>query len=105
MGDIDGGRAGLLMQPLDLDPHVDAELGVQVRERLIEQKDARLAHQSAAHGDALTLAAGELTGAPFEQMLDLQRLGDDGHRLVALVLRTLRISMPKAMFSATDMLG
>jgi len=84
MGDIDRRRAGLLVQALDLDPHVDPELGVEVRERLIEEKYARLAHQSAAHGDALALAAGELTGAPIEQMLDLQGLGDSRHRLVAL---------------------
>ena len=32
------------MQPLDLDAHVDAQLGVEVGERFVEQEHAWLAH-------------------------------------------------------------
>ena len=41
----------------------DAELGVEVRQRLVEQEGRGLAHERAAHGDALALAAGELRAA------------------------------------------
>jgi hypothetical protein len=47
------------MQRLDLGAHVDAQLGVEVRQRLVEQEDLGLADDGAAHGDALALAAGK----------------------------------------------
>jgi hypothetical protein len=46
----------------DLDPHLDAQLGVEVRERLVEQEHLRLAHDGAPDGDALALAARERPG-------------------------------------------
>src|ERR1700722_1401519 len=55
--DIDDRCSGLLMKPLDLDTHVDAKLGVEIRERLVEQEHLRLAHEGSAHGDALPLTA------------------------------------------------
>ena len=58
--DIDDCRARLLMQALDLNAHVDAQLGVEVRERLIEQEHLGLSHECTAHGDALSLAARKL---------------------------------------------
>ena len=48
------------MQPLDLDAQFGAQLGVEVRQRLVEQEDAGVAHQRAADRDALALAAREL---------------------------------------------
>jgi hypothetical protein len=48
---------------LDLGAHLHAQLGVEVRERLVEQEHLRLAHDRAAHRDALALAAGELRAA------------------------------------------
>ena len=49
-----------LVQLLDLGAHLHAQLGVEVGQRLVEQEDLRIAHDGAAHGDALALAAGEL---------------------------------------------
>ena len=60
---------------LDLDAHLHAQLGVEVRERLVEEEDPRLAHDGAADGDALALAAGKLAGLAVEQLVDLQDLG------------------------------
>jgi hypothetical protein len=37
-----------------------AQLGVEVRQRLVEQEDLWVAHDGAAHGDALPLTAREL---------------------------------------------
>ena len=63
------------MQTLDLDPQFGAQLGVEVRQRLVEQEHAGVAHQGAADRDALALAAGELRRPAIEQIGDLQHLG------------------------------
>src|SRR5262249_20791598 len=52
-----------------------AELRVEVRERLIEQEDRRLAHHRARERDALALAAGELARLALEQMADAEKPG------------------------------
>ena len=39
---IDDGHAELAVQPLQLRPHVVAQLGVEIGQRLVEQQDARL---------------------------------------------------------------
>ena len=54
----------------------NAELRVEVRERLVQQKRARLAHDGPPERDPLALAAGQLRRLQMEQLLDLQRLGD-----------------------------
>ena len=91
---------------LDFRAHLDAQLGVEVRQRLVEQENSRIAHQGAAHRHALALAAGELAGPAVEQMLDLQQWRPPA-RTAALTLGfgTPRISIPNAMFCATVMLG
>ena len=95
-----------LVQALDLGAHVDAQLGVEVGQRLVEQEDLRVAHQRAAHGDALALAAGELARLAVEQMADLQHARRPRRSPSrARGFGTPRISMPKAMFCATVMLG
>ena len=63
VGDVDGGRADLLLQPLDLAARLHAQLGVEVGERLVHQEHLRVAHERAAERDALLLAAGELARA------------------------------------------
>ena len=57
VGDVDRGLADLAVQPLDLGPHPVAQLGVEVGERLVEQEQARVAHDRPADGDPLPLAA------------------------------------------------
>src|SRR5947209_8576678 len=57
MRDIDHRGGDLLMQPLDLAAHLVAQLRVEVRQRLVEKKYAGFAHDGAANGDALALAA------------------------------------------------
>ena len=81
VGDVDGGLADAVVQLLDLGPHVDAQLGVEVGERLVEQEQRRVAHQRPAHGDALALAAGELARLAVEQRLDLEQCRDALDRL------------------------
>ncbi len=72
MGDVDRGRRQAALQFADFDPHGDAQLGVEVRQRLVEQEHFWLPHDGAAHRHALALAAGQLPrlalehGAEFE---------------------------------------
>src|SRR5438034_83003 len=48
---------------------LDAELGIQVRERLVHQEDLRLSHNGTAKSVALALTTGELFWLAFEQSL------------------------------------
>ena len=72
VGDVDRGGADLLVHLLDLDPHLDAQLGVEVGQRLVEQEHLRVAHDGAAHGDALALAAGQLLRLAVDQFDDVE---------------------------------
>src|SRR6266702_6931589 len=51
VGDVDGRGLQPLVQLLDLGAHRDAQLGVEVRQGLVEQEHLRIAHDGAAHGD------------------------------------------------------
>ena len=75
VGDVDRGLADLLVQPLDLGAHPVAELGVEVGERLVEQEQARVAHDGAADGDPLALAARQLARQALEQVADAEHGG------------------------------
>ncbi|MNE73468.1 hypothetical protein D3C80_1694810 [compost metagenome] len=68
MRNVDEGRAQLLMQLNQLDAHLLAELGIEVRQRLIHEEDRRLLNHRPGQRDPLTLAAGEKL-RPFVQML------------------------------------
>src|SRR5262245_6912778 len=61
VSDVHDAEAELLLELADLAAYATAELGVEIRKRLVEQQDPRLEHQGARHRDALLLAARELT--------------------------------------------
>ena len=63
------------MQLLDLGAHRDAQLGIEIGERLVEQEHLRIAHDGAAHGDALALAAGELARIAVEIGREAEDIG------------------------------
>ena len=58
VGHVDGGDAERLLDSADLDAHLLAQEGVQVRQRLVQQQHARLDDEAARQRDALLLAAG-----------------------------------------------
>ena len=74
--DVNRGGVVLDVQPLQLGAHVLAELGVERADRLVHEQRLRAAHQRAADGDALHVAAGKLRGPAVEQVLDAQRVRD-----------------------------
>ena len=63
MGHIDHGQAKVLLDLADLLAHLPAQLGVQVRQRFVEQQHLRFQHQRARHRDALLLAARQFATA------------------------------------------
>jgi len=89
VGDIDGGDTEGALDPGDLGTHLDAELGVEVRQRLVHQECSRLADDRPAHGDALALAARELTWLAAEVLLELEDLRSLVDPSVDLVLGNL----------------
>jgi len=60
--DVHHRRAELAMEPSELDSRLDAELGVEIGQRLVEEKCQWLAHDRAAKGDALALASESCAG-------------------------------------------
>ena len=76
---VDRRRREPLVQRLDLGAHRHPQLGVEVGQRLVEQKDLRLANDCAAHRDALALTARQLAGIALQvvhQAEDLRRVVD-----------------------------
>ena len=68
MGHVDHGGAELALESEQLDARLDAELGVEVAERLVEEEDGWFADDGARDGDALLLATGELSGVAVEEL-------------------------------------
>jgi len=60
------------METGDLAAHLNTKLGVEVRQRLIEQEYLWVPNYRAAEGNALTLPARELTGSSIEELADTE---------------------------------
>ena len=94
------------MQLLHLAAHLDPQGGIEIGERLVEQEDLRLAHDGAADGDALLLAAGKLRRVAVEQMAEVERrrppLSTRLSISAAAMPRSFRV---KPMFWATVICG
>jgi hypothetical protein len=72
------------VQVLQLRAQLGAQLGVEVGQRLVEQEHGRLAHDGAAHGDALALPARKRARLAVEIGLDLQGARGLGDRRLDL---------------------
>ena len=60
--------------PADLAAHGHAQPGVEVRERLVHEEEARAHHEGPGERDALLLAAGELAGHPRGELGHLDQV-------------------------------
>ena len=89
VGHVDRRGLQALVQLLQLGAHRHAQLGVEVRERLVEQEHLRVAHDAAPHRDALALAAGELARIAVEQLGEPEDRGGLRHARVDLGARAL----------------
>ena len=86
MGDVDRGRAEVVLELLDLGARLHAQLGVEVGERLVHQERGRLAHDRAAHGDPLPLPARERARLAVEVGVEAEQLRSLVDALVDLLL-------------------
>ena len=105
VGHVDRRRAQPLLEARDLGAHLDAQLRVEVRQRLVHEEGGRLADDRAAHGDALALAAGEVGGLAVEVLLEVEDPGRLVDAAVDLLLLLARSLSAKPMFSRTVMCG
>ena len=78
--DVDDRRADAPVQRLDVMAHAHPQARVEVRQRLVEEEDLRIAHHRAAERDALLLAAGELLRIAGKRSATPSMLGDAGRR-------------------------
>ena len=105
MRDVDERDADVVLDRLQLELHLLAELEVERAERLVEQQHLRLVHKRAGERDPLLLTTGELARLALAHPLqadDLQhRLDTPTQRLPAHGLRR----SPKATFSNTERCG
>ena len=88
--DVDRRRGEPRLQLGDVGAHLDAQLGIEVRERLVHQVDARLAHDRPPHRHPLALSARQLPGLALEELGQPEQRGDLAHARLALGLRHLR---------------
>ena len=70
MGDEDERDPHLLLDLLELDLHLLAELEVEGAERLVEQQHLGPVDEGPGQGDALALTAGELVGLAVAERLE-----------------------------------
>jgi len=89
VGYIDGGDTESGLQRRNLGARRDAELGVEVRQRLVHQEDLRGANDGAAHGDALTLAARKRLRLAVEEVFQAKQMSS-----LLNALLTLRLGNP-----------
>ncbi|OEI67478.1 phenol hydroxylase [Curtobacterium sp. ER1/6] len=84
--DVDRGDAEAALERRDLGAGLDAELGVEVRQRLVHEEHLGLTDDRAAHRDALTLTTGERLRLAAEVLLEVEELGGLLHAGGALLL-------------------
>ena len=92
------------MQRHQFAAHLDAQLGIEIAQRLVEQERLGLLDDGAADGDALALAARELVGPALQQMRDLQDVGGLGDALGDLGLRGPLVLEAEAQDSARPLI-
>ena len=74
MGDINHRCAKAFVQARDFQSGLHPQCGIQVRERLIKQKNLRLTNNRAADCNTLPLATGHRLGRAIKVILQLQKL-------------------------------
>ena len=56
--DVNHRCSEVIMEPRNLAPHLNAKLRIEIRQRLVEQKDLRLTHDRTSQCDTLALTTG-----------------------------------------------
>ena len=74
MGDENGGNPGFLLNLPDLFPGLEAQAGVQIGQRLVQQKNPGEFYKSTGNRHTLLLAAGQLSRFAVHQILNLYKM-------------------------------
>ena len=93
--DEHGGDADATLDSSELRAHIDAQLSVEVRQRLVQQQDARLEHERACERDALLLPTRELRRVTLAQSRQAHQLQRRFHTPPHLVARPTPHLQPK----------
>ncbi|MDF2808962.1 MAG: hypothetical protein K0S43_3908 [Cellulosimicrobium sp.] len=93
--DVDGRRAEAPLEARDLGAGLPAQLGVEVRQRLVEEERLRVAHDRATHRDALALAAGEVRGLAVQVLAQVEHVGGALDLPADLLLVVLALGEPE----------
>ena len=105
VGDVDGRGAEPRLQPRHLGPHLDPQLRVEVRQRLVHQEGGGVTHDRAAHRHALALTSREVRGLAIEVLGQVEGPRGLLDLLVDLLLGAFASFSAKPMFSRTVMCG
>ena len=89
VGDVDEGSLEHFVQPVAFRAQFAAQLGVEARQRLIEQEGRRIGHQRAGERDTLGFAARALARHLVEQMADAHHLRHFAYAFDAVLRRHL----------------
>ena len=104
--DVDHRGAELLMKPRDLAPHLHAQLGVEIGQRLVEEKHLRLSDDRPAERDALALRRRTAAAAGGASNASMPRIAAASRTRPSISLaRQFRSLSAKAMFSCAVMCG
>src|SRR5207249_3083422 len=96
---VDRRGADPALEPFQLVASGVAQLGVEVRQRLVEQENLGIPHQGPAQRDALALAARELSRIPPREVRDAEHLGRPPD-----LLHDLRAGRPARLEGERDVL-
>ncbi len=104
--DEDEGALERLMQPVAFGAQFASQLGIEARQRFVEQERRWVGHQRAGERDPLRLAARALARHLVEQVRDAHHLGDLAHALLpAPPGARFFMRRPNSMFCATFLCG
>src|SRR5262249_60326018 len=95
MGHIDRGGAEIALKLLELVARGVAQLGVEVRQRLVEQEDDGLADDRARQGHALALSARELARLAIGGTGDAENARGPFHSFLDVLLRHANPAPPE----------
>ena len=87
--DVDRRHAEVVLELRDLGARLHAQLRVEVRQRLVHEERRRLAHDRAAHRDALALPARERARLSLQVRLEAEDVRSARDAAVDLVFRDL----------------
>ena len=106
VGHIDGGEAETVLQHLELQPHLVAQLRIEIGQRLVEQDKPWLVHQRASERNALLLSAAQFRAPACRGQPTARRFRESGPtRAARSAFAIPRTLSGKPTLSATDICG